>query len=82
MDKLRKYKHPIQNFWWEPASGKVLNKGWRCNSVIEHLPSVCKDLGSIPSNTNKQTKAKKRKGQLLHISSEPKSNTFHPCPPG
>jgi hypothetical protein len=33
---------------------------WRCNSVVEHMPSMCKSSGSILS-VEKETKARKQK---------------------
>lgn len=40
--------------------------GLRCGSVIKHLPSVCKVLGSIPS-TGKHTHTQICKVSMTHI---------------
>jgi hypothetical protein len=33
-------------------------KGWSCNSVVEHLPSRCDTLGSIPESPEKGRRKK------------------------
>lgn len=38
-----------------PFQEKKLKKGLGCSSVTECLPSICKDLGSIPNNTHRHT---------------------------
>jgi hypothetical protein len=36
-------------------------RGWECSSVVEHLPSIKKALGSIPIQHYKKKKKKKEK---------------------
>jgi hypothetical protein len=33
-----------------------LKQGWRCGSVVEHFPHMCKALGSIPALKKKKKK--------------------------
>jgi len=41
-------------------------RGWGFSSVVEHLPSKHKALGSVPSSEKKRKKKKKKEG--LHLS--------------
>ena len=42
--------------WLGLAFLKYLNTGWGFSSVVEHLPSKSKALGSVLHSRNKQTK--------------------------
>jgi hypothetical protein len=42
---------------WEPLES-IYFRGWECNSVVAHLPSIRKALGFIPSTAKEKEKEK------------------------
>jgi hypothetical protein len=69
------YEKPLTS--WEPCKDlaptsasrslqiilcKMLGLGWESGSVVEHLPSMCQVLCSIPSTTKNERKKRKMLG--------------------